>query len=186
MNFTPEKIERWALAYLHGNNVDPADVPAVEHLSSFLRQLDWQLRRSIEPIYVPGYEPYGFFSDDPLPAMRNHVSQGYLLVARSVPAEMHTFTVGINNAFRFAHDVLQHVQNGYGFDMEGEYRSFLDMNRRWVQWAAQQGLNTRTVLDGSGVLFSEMVLQIATSLWLGGYDQERDGLRYSQKLVLDI
>jgi hypothetical protein len=180
-----EQIEAWALDYLQGENENP-DRPSVHRLSEFINDiaLDIIFERSIAPILVAGYEPYGSYSNSPIPAMRAHVNKGCLLVARSVESECWTFSAEVNNRLRFIHDVWHHVDMGLDFGMDGEYAAWIDMSQRWHIWALERCFSDKLIMEGYDVLFSEMVLQAAAGIWLGGYDAERDGLRYSQKLVL--
>jgi hypothetical protein len=183
--FNDEQVKEWALAYLQGENESP-DRPSVHRLSQFIdaSALDIIFERSIAPILVVSYAPYGSYSNSPIPAMRADVNKGRLLVARSVESEMWTFSSKVNNRLRFIHDVWHHVDMRLGFDIDGEYAAWVEMCHTWRLWALARGFSNKLIMEGYDVLFSEMVLQAAAGIWLGGYDAERGGLRYSQKLVL--
>lgn len=174
--------EMMALAYLKKES-QPVPHNTVAHLSRFIGDLYDEYSQDVRPIYVPGYEPYSY-GQLTVPMMRSHVSQGYLLVADSVPEEMYTFSAEVNNKFRFVHDMIHHVGQGRGFDLGGEYGAFLDMQFRWHEWCEQNDRHSLTIEQGDAILFSEMVLQIAASVYLGGYDKTRNGLSYTQKLVM--
>ena len=90
------------------------------------------------------------------------------------------FATRPNGDMRLWHDYTHHYGHNLGFGLADEHRAFILALRELSAW---WGSDDNMLEAMSAILYSEMVLQCSAAMWLGGYDQTRDGLTFTQKIV---
>lgn len=147
-------------------------------LATFFHEKYSDILDELEVEFVDDAEPY----PDTEHMLYDIAAHRYMKVAATIPGTTPLWDAHANNAMRVWHDYGHHFELNLGFGIEDEAKAFQAGAIEFVEWA-QLNDHAASIDAGIDVLYSEMVLQPAAAIWLGGYDSTRDGLTFQQKIV---
>ena len=166
------------LKYLKASDLSDAVVFRVagDVLAKFFSTQADIIRESISVTLSDSTEPY-----PDVDTMRADIhDNAHIYIARTEEGTTPLWSAVANGDMRLWHDYTHHYGHNLGFGLADEHRAFILALRELSAW---WGSDDNMLEAMSAILYSEMVLQGSAAMWLGGYDQTRDGLTFTQKIV---